>query len=145
MGSRTWGIPTWIFLHTLVAKLPDHAYVAEEVLGHVKRLCSVLPCPDCAGHATSYLEKIHAKHVPTREAFRQMLWTFHNSVNIRLKKPVFRYEQLAIYDRVHLGYVYATFLREFMKPLHNPRLFMDSMARTRIVDDFKAWMATKFA
>ena len=144
MGSRVWGIPTWIFLHTLIAKLPDEKYVADEMLTQLKQLCSVLPCPDCANHATSYLNKIHAKHVPTRESFRQMLWTFHNAVNVRLKKPIFRLEQLAIYDRVHLGYVYATFLREFTKPLHNPRLFMDSMSRMRIVDRFKGWMTATF-
>ena len=139
--SKNWGIPTWIFFHSLAAQLPDVLY-SEMLLTQFKQLCSVLPCPECAMHATAYMSKIRFAHVPTREAFRLMLWTFHNFVNLRKRTPQFPLEKMSIYDRVNLQRVYGVFIREFSKPLHIPKLFVDSMARTRITQQFKSWMAT---
>jgi hypothetical protein len=139
--AKAWGMPTWIFMHTLLAKMPDSQYVPAETLGQIKALCSVLPCPDCAMHATQYLAKVEPKHVPTREAFKLLLWRFHNHVNLRTRKPVFAVEGLAIYETLSLQIVYQVFLREFTKKQNIPRLFMDSMMRARIVDQFNKWLA----
>ena len=140
--AKAWGMPTWVFMHTLLAKMPDEQYIPSTTLSQIKALCSVLPCPDCAAHATQYLAKVEPKHVPTKEAFQQMLWRFHNHVNVRTRKPVFAIEGLAIYKTLSLQVVYNVFVYEFTKPQNIPRLFMDSMMRARIMERFKAWLAT---
>lgn len=140
--ARAWGMPTWIFMHTLLAKIPEDQYVASDMLAQIKSICSVLPCPDCASHATQYLAKVEPKHVPTRQSFQHLLWAFHNTVNARTRKPIYAMESLAIYNTLSLHFVYQVFLREFTKPQNIPRLFMDSMMRTRLIDQFKKWMAT---
>ena len=140
--ARAWGMPTWIFLHTLLAKIPDEQYVAADVLTQIKLLCSVLPCPDCAAHATQFMSKIEVKHVLTRESLQKVLWGFHNFVNARLHKPLFTYDRIIIYNTLSLPFVYNVFLREFTRPQNIPKLFMDSMTRARVVERFKTWMSS---
>jgi hypothetical protein len=140
--ARAWGMPTWVFMHTLLAKIPDDQYVAGDVLMQIKSICSVLPCPDCASHATQYLSKVDAKQVPTKDSFQRLMWQFHNFVNLKTRKQVYPIENLAIYNTLSLHFVYNVFLREFTKPQNIPRLFMDSMMRMRIIEQFKKWLAT---
>jgi len=143
--AKVWAIPTWIFLHTLAAAVPEERYpeLRHEILRNIKALLSVLPCPDCAKHATDAMEKIDVKHVPTKAALKQVLWKFHNSVNARLGKKQFTEAELAIYDRCNLFIVYRLFFAEFTKPTHNSKLMMDVMQRNGIMKRFDAWMRTR--
>lgn len=140
--TKTWGIPIWCFLHAWIAKIkPDHYLkVKEEVLNHIKMICASLPCPDCAQHATLYMNPITIKHVPTQLTCVKMLWEFHNSVNVRLNKPVFSFESLEIYKRVNLQIMFNAFATAFGKPLNNPRLLLDSVSRTRKIALIKDWI-----
>ena len=58
--SKSWANPTWFFFHTLIEKIhPNHYLVIkEEVMAYIKKICSMLPCPDCAQHATHYMTQI---------------------------------------------------------------------------------------
>lgn len=135
MAAARWGTPTWVFFHTIIAKIDESKYMdyREELLGNIKRLCEVLPCPDCADHATRFLSKIHASRLPSKESFKQMLFYFHNHVNYRRHQPAFSYDKIAIYDTLNLSYITNVFVTEFTRPLHNPRYFTDGMARnTRV-------------
>ena len=134
-------MPTWLFFHTLIANIPETQYVAKDVLGHVKSICAVLPCPDCASHATEYLAKIEPRHVPRKEDFRRMLWVFHNAVNLKTRKPQFPYERMTIYDTTSIQVVFNVFAQKFTKR-QQTRLFTDSLMRTRIVAQLRAWLAT---
>jgi hypothetical protein len=140
--SKSWAVPTWIFLHTLAAQLPEERYASIKVqlLEQVKSLLAVLPCPDCAKHATEAMEPIKLSHVSTKTAFKQVLWKFHNSVNGRLGKRQLPEAELAVYDRCNLRVVYAIFFQEFMKPSHNSKLMMDVMMRNRVMAKFHHFM-----
>ena len=140
--SKSWAIPTWLFLHTLVANVPEEKYasIKEELLYQIKNICAVLPCPDCALHATQYLASLKTSHIPTKEALKIVLWRFHNNVNQRTSKPIFPFEQLKIYTHSNLVVMYQVFLREFTKPSRNPTLIMDVLGRARVIANFKQWM-----
>ena len=137
--SKAWGMPTWIFLHTLLAQMPPTLY-SEETLTQIKSLCSVLPCPDCAAHATAYLNRITFQQVPTLDACRRMMWSFHNTVNLRKRTSLFPFDKMEIYMKTNLAVVYRVFLNEFTRPRQIPKLFMDSMLRRRIIQQFQLWM-----
>jgi len=141
--SKIWAMPTWLFLHTLAAQIPEQKYQAlkQELLNQVKNLCAVLPCPDCAQHASAYMKGVELKHVPTKEAFKVVLWRFHNTVSARIGKPIFPLEKMYVYERANLNVMYSAFITEFSKPSHNPKLMMDTMARNTVIAKFKAWMA----
>ena len=142
--AKSWAMPTWIFLHTLAAQIPEQRYQAikEELLSKIKSLMYVLPCPDCANHATEAMAKIELKHIPTKAAFKQVIWKFHNSVNARIGKRQFTEAELGIYEKCHLGTIYAIFFNEFTKPVHNSKLMMDVMARNGVMRKFHAWMVS---
>ena len=144
--SKSWAVPTWLFLHTLAAHLPEARYpiLKQELLYQLKNICAVLPCPDCAQHASQYLAGVSIHHIPTKEAFKTVLWRFHNVVNLQTQKPVFPLESLDIYARSNLRVMYNVFLREFTKPTRNPILIMDVMARNRVISSFQQWMHSVF-
>jgi hypothetical protein len=144
--SKAWAVPTWLFLHTLAAHLPQHKYpeLKTDVLFQIKNICAVLPCPDCAQHATQYLSQLKVNHIPTKESLKIVLWKFHNVVNLQTNKPLYPIESLDIYDRSNLAVMYNMFLTEFTRPIRNPKLMMDVLTRDRIIINFKVWMHKVF-
>ena len=138
--SKSWANPTWFFFHTFIEKIHPNHYliIKEEVMLHIKKICSMLPCPDCASHATHFMRNI--KTPPTKEECKQMLFFFHNVVNIRTKKPVYTVEGLEMYKRVNLTVCYKLFREQFIKKTNNPKLFLDSMSRTRYIQELDLWL-----
>jgi len=139
--SKSWANPTWFFFHTLIEKIhPDHySIIKNELLGQIKNICSILPCPDCANHATEYMKQIK-QPPPDKEGFKRMLYQFHNTVNVMTKKQLFRYEEMEMYSRVNLTVCYSLFRREFVKKTYNPKMLMDSMNRTNYIKKLDIWM-----
>ena len=149
MSKRRWGAPTWIFLHTFVAHIkPEHfSSVKYQLLDWIKRIASVLPCPDCAAHATAYLSKMNARMLNTKEHLMELMWRFHNYVNIRLGHQIYPRSTLEIYNKTNLQYIYKVFVTEYTKPLHIIRYVTDDMARRNITTRLTAWLRanhTKF-
>jgi len=139
--SKSWGNPTWFFFHTLIEKIhPDHySLIKNELLDNIKNICSILPCPDCANHATQYMKSIK-QPPPDKEGFKKMLYIFHNSVNQRTRKPLFQYEAMEMYSRVNFSVCYQLFRKEFVKKTYNPRMLMDSMNRVNYIKQLDEWL-----
>jgi hypothetical protein len=139
--AKNWANPTWFFFHTLIEKIHPEQYVIikNDLLGHIKNICSILPCPDCANHATEYMRKIR-QPPPDKEGFKRMLYQFHNAVNFRTKKPIFNYEAMEMYSRVNLNVCYTLFRNEFVKKTYNPKMLMDSMNRVSCIKNLDKWM-----
>ena len=144
--SKAWAVPTWLFLHTLAAHLPEDNYskLKADVLHQIKNICAVLPCPDCAQHATEYLAGVNIGHIPTKDALKTVLWRFHNMVNLQTKKNIYPLASLDIYDRSNLRVMYTIFLMEFTRPIRNPKFMVDVLGRERIIAQFKSWMKQVF-
>ena len=94
-----WGPPIWVFLHTLAAKIKEEDYnkLIPELFGLIKRVCSLLPCPECSQHATTFLGKIQLKNLSTKKDFINTIYLFHNSVNHKNKKPLYNYSNIDVY------------------------------------------------
>lgn len=138
--SKSWANPTWFFFHTLIEKIhPDHyLLIKEEVMFHIKKICTMLPCPDCAEHATQFMRNVRTP--TTKEECKKMLFFFHNSVNKNLKKPIYAYDALSMYQRVNLAVCYKLFREQFTKKTNNPRFLLDSMGRTRYIKELDTWL-----
>jgi len=138
--SKSWANPTWFFFHTLIEKIHPNHYliIKEEVMLHIKKICSMLPCPDCAAHATQFMHNV--KTPPTKEECKQMLFFFHNVVNSRTKKPPYTVEGLQMYKHVNLTVCYKLFREQFIKKTSNTKMFLDSMNRTRYIQELDVWL-----
>lgn len=118
-----WSIPTWIFLHTLAERISDKFMKEnnEEVLNIIKTICFILPCPTCREHATYFIKRIHHNQVKTKEDLKLLLFLFHNKVNQRLGKRIYKNKNLSVYKNRRFDIITLNFLNAFSKK-YNSRL-----------------------
>ena len=138
-----WGKPTWYMLHCLAEKIkPEHfPRLRMELLNIILRICNNLPCPDCANHATAYMNGINFDNIQTKGQLKLMLFQFHNSVNVKKQFSVFEYKDLdSTYQNMSMVNVINNFFHHFLKPTYSGRMGTYNFHRTRAVRDLKEWL-----
>jgi hypothetical protein len=137
-----WGQPTWFLFHTLAEKVkPEHFQeVRSDLLNIIYTICSNLPCPDCAKHATTYLNSINFNAIQTKDALRFMLFQFHNEVNRRKKYPEMPVCQLSekysVANTINIIHYFMPFFEDKHASI---RMIADDMHRSRVALQMKAW------
>ena len=142
-SKDTWGPATWTLFHTLAEKIQDNQFndTKSDLLTFIKRICSNLPCPDCAAHATQYTAKLTPNHFASKEQFKLFLFHFHNSVNMRTGKRPFTLEELnAKYSRANTFVVVPYFIKVYSYRNTNVRLLINSFHKDILIKDFIKWI-----
>lgn len=136
-----WGEPTWFLFHTLAEKIKPEYYpeIQKELLNLIYTICSNLPCPSCAKHATQYLNAINFNTLTTKDSLRMMLYRFHNEVNKRKGFPDFPIEQLTKYSSANTVNIIHNFMPYFEDRGGSIRLIADNLHRSRVALQIKAW------
>tara|TARA_Y100000816_G_C26108254_1_gene589989 strand:- start:427 stop:870 length:444 start_codon:yes stop_codon:yes gene_type:complete len=138
--TNHWGPPIWTLFHTLAARVNSDKYlvIAQELFGFIKRICSLLPCPECQEHSIHYIRTC-GYDVTTKNNLIHFLFTFHNEVNKRKGKEI---EPETIVNKYHeqdLSVAYNNFVRAFTMKT-SPRLMGDTLHRQRLIQEFKVWL-----
>ena len=139
-----WGEPIWFLFHTLAHKVKEKSFhlVKDELLNIIFLICNNLPCPDCANHATRYLQGVNFDTIATKEQLKEMLFNFHNSVNMRKGLPIFPREQLdEKYNTAITVNIINNFYYNFDKSSHNQKMAANGFHRTRTIQRMKTWIA----
>jgi len=131
-----WGPPLWRLFHTMAAQINDDRLIPL-VMGHIKRICTYLPCPDCSKHATDFWSRV--KNPTNKQEFIDILYNFHNQVNYRKRKPPHKYELVDNYGRINLVYAFNDFIRVY-NTRGNMNQLAESFQREIIVKKFKQFM-----
>jgi hypothetical protein len=137
-----WGEPTWFLFHTLAEKIKPEYYqdLRKELLNLIYTICSNLPCPTCAKHATQYLNSVNFNTITSKDALRNMLHRFHNEVNRRKGFPEFPYDQLITkYSAANTINIIHNFMPYFEDRQRSMKLIADDLHRSRIALQMKAW------
>lgn len=137
-----WGAPTWFLFHTLAEKIkPEYfAEIRKELLNLVYTVCSNLPCPNCAKHATEYLNNINFNTITTKDSLRFMLHRFHNEVNRRKGFPEFALDQLTPkYSSANTVNIIHNFMPYFEDRHRSMKLITDDLQRSRVALELRAW------
>lgn len=137
-----WGKYTWIFFHTLATKIKNEESfnkIGNQVFSFIKKLCSNLPCPNCSAHANTFLSKIPPNSVDTKEKLINLLFNFHNTVNLRKGKPIFKIEDLETYKNYNLAVCYNNFIRVF-NTKGDLKSISNSFHRERTLRELKLWI-----
>lgn len=114
MSKSVWGPATWTMLHCLVLKIKDDANNIEQLKSMISSICENLPCPYCASHARSILQKSNFSRIQDMLSLRVFVFQFHNKVNEKLKKPQMEYsEHLERYKNSNLVDVINTFIQAY--------------------------------
>lgn len=138
-----WGEPTWLLFHTLAEKVKPEkfAMIRTELLNTIYTICTTLPCPECAKHATKYMNSINFNAVQTKEQLKDVLFTFHNEVNKRKNYPLFPRTMLeSKYAATNTVIVIQNFMMHY-EDKHSTafRMIADDFHRKRISTQLKHW------
>jgi hypothetical protein len=146
--TMKWGTAVWVFYHTLAYKIRDDAFPAlrDQLLNFIRGISSVLPCPKCSEHATAYMNKINFATIQTKEQLKQMLNTFHNTVNGKKGYlPMSVAESDEKYRLANTSAVIRHFLTVFPTRQNNVRLLTDQMHRESLVAKLGTWLQANIA
>ena len=136
---EVWGPPIWTLFHVLAEKINERAYpfYVGQIFRVIKMICSALPCPECTQDATIFLNKIKLQDLKIKNDFKNMIYLFHNHVNVKKRKYLYNYANLEIYNIIHV-------LNRFISVYHtrgNMNLLAESFQRQLIVKNVKNWFS----
>ena len=141
MSIKKWGPAVWLLFHTIVEKIkePDNTRLCRELFYQIKNICKFLPCPDCASHATTNLANVNISRINSKSDLKQILFIFHNSVNIRKKKELFTISELEKYTRANLSAVIYNFKMNY-NSARNMKLMGETFQRSLVISQFDQWL-----
>jgi hypothetical protein len=141
MSPSQWGPPTWIFLHTLAEKIKDSSFpsLSKALITNIYQICSNLPCPECASHAKHFWSRVNLSTIKTKTDLVNVLFVFHNSVNMRKKYKPFNYEDLKYYKTRNVIETYNNFAKNF-NTNGNMNLIAEAFHRNRLLVFLKKWL-----
>jgi len=127
-GTKSfWGMPTWILFHTLAEKVDETKYKTHYIVvwNFIKDVCGGLPCPFCKMHASNYVSKIQNHQVNTKEKLKNVLFKFHNNVNLRTNNRQETKNVLEKYKSANLKKILELFMSRFFVSYIGTRQFND--------------------
>jgi hypothetical protein len=137
---EVWGPAVWTLFHTLSAKINEDAYpqVSLSLFKMITSICKFLPCPECSTHASTFLAKINLSDLKTKADFKNTFYIFHNSVNSKKRKRLFKYSNLEVYSTYRLVGVVNNFIAKY-NTKGNMKLIAESFQRQLIIKQFRSW------
>jgi hypothetical protein len=141
-----WGEPIWYLFHTLAQKVHEDTFpeIRQELLTIISTICNNLPCPDCANHATRYINSLNLNTIQTKRDLINMLYQFHNSVNARKNLQQFPYADLEPkYSAAVTVNIIQYFMQAFNKPNYSGRISVNNFHKTRFIAQLKVFFSTK--
>jgi hypothetical protein len=140
--SMKWGEPVWFLFHTLAYKVNENTFsiIRKDLINIIYTICSNLPCPDCAKHATQYMNSINFNSIQTKEQLKDMLFIFHNTVNKKKGFPIFPHDELdSKYSKANTLNIIKNFMVTFENKHKSIHMISDDMYRIRISNNLKIW------
>lgn len=128
VNKEQWGNAVWLLFHTLAEKLDENFIKSncKDVLRLIEIICKNLPCPDCANHAMMTLKGGNLNNIKCKDDLKCFIWTFHNIVNHKLKKPILTKDYLDLYKRAITYNVVQNFKNNFYTRPYNDKLLIQS-------------------
>ena len=101
--KKYWGPAGWQWGHLRAIYYPKKPTIEDKrlAISDVRTFASNLPCDECKGHASDYIEK-NPMDVSGTAAFQLWWFHFHNAVNKRLGKPVITF---AAYEKLYAKHI----------------------------------------
>ena len=132
-----WGNATWFLFHTIAARIEPEYYRNNvgAIWDFIKECCGNLPCPYCRSHASNYLKTITLFQVNTKAKLEKVFFSFHNIVNKRLGKSLFKWNELEKYKRANLRNIFKNFEHKFFRAYFGTREF-SGWLRNGFRDDY---------
>ena len=94
MPKREWGPRAWHWLHNMAITYSDNPTLADKQMAYrrIYKFIEGLPCEECRRHSMQYISAVPPDYTDSH-TLQIWVWTFHNSVNKRLGRPIFTLEE----------------------------------------------------
>lgn len=137
---EVWGPAVWTLIHALTVRINDDAYaqVSLPLFKMIVNICKFLPCPECSADASNFLAKVHLSQLKSKPDLINTFYFFHNSVNSKKRKPLFKYSNLGVYGTYRLIGVVNNFIAKY-NTKGNMKLIAESFQRQMILNQFRSW------
>jgi hypothetical protein len=113
LPSKIWGPITWQLLHTILynCKQNDNYLQYKDRLYYiVKNICILSPCNISSYNASDFFNKINQNNLNKIDDLINVLYMFHNFINLKTNKRLFDYSNLKIYNDIQLNIVFNNFI-----------------------------------
>jgi len=142
-----WGPAVWAFYHTFIEKIPGSGSgpFVKPLWTFFVRITRALPCPDCAADASNWIARyVKPSDVNCVEDLRRIMFTLHNYVNKKKKKPIFDFHNvIQRYKNANIHVVISNFFKTFNT--HGiPTLMTETFHREKLIKDLKGWLQNSF-
>lgn len=137
-----WGEPTWFLFHTLAEKVKDEYFdeISSQLFNFIKQICNNLPCPECAQHASQYINGVNFDAIRNKNQLKILLFTFHNTINNRKNYDKFDYTDIDKYGSAITINIIKNFFYHFGKKHYSVRLDVSGNHRSIILRNFRKWL-----
>jgi hypothetical protein len=141
MSPSYWGPSTWVFMHTLAAKIKEDSFpvIGPNLILVLIQISNNLPCPDCSKHAKQFWSKVKVSNIKNKIDLVNLLFVFHNMVNKRRNVNGFKYEHLKFYETKNVIETYNIFSKNF-NTRGNMNLINESFHRNMMIASLKKWV-----
>lgn len=139
--TKNWGPPVWKFYHSLVQSIKEESFpiIGRQLLNFIVQISSLLPCPECSTHAKMFFSQINLNKYNTKKKAIDLMYVFHNAVNKMLKKQLFAYPLLSIYDKVNVFSSYNEFTVAYNSNIP-AKLTTETFARKGMLKNLHNWL-----
>ena len=154
-----WGPATWALFHCFAGRMRVESFpiVGKQLLFLFVQIASCLPCPECTGHAKKFFASFSLSTITSVEQLQNMLFHFHNRVNLRKGKAAFAFSSLSRYSSSHssshsssshssfnLLSVYNIFVR-FFHTKGDLTVLAESFHRSKVLAQFRHFLRLNLA
>ena len=80
-------------------------------------------------------------NIKTKKDLQLFFFDFHNSVNRRTSKPIFKEEKMYVYQTAITKNIVFNFISTLSKKYHNVKLLANSFHRDQAMNEFKKWIS----
>ena len=141
-----WGEPTWFLFHTLAEKIKEthFAELKNKLISFIKQICNNLPCPECAQHATSFVNGVNFDAIINKDQLKVFFFNFHNELNRRKEYDVFEFPDIEKYKNAVTINIVKNFFYHFGKKNYNVKLDVSGYQRSVLLKNFRTWLETHY-
>jgi hypothetical protein len=141
MSPSYWGPSTWVFMHTLAAKIKEDSFslIGPNLILVLIQICNNLPCPECSQHSKQFWSKVKTSNIKNKSDLINLLFVFHNMVNKRKQSTSFKYENLRYYETRNVIETYNIFSKNF-NTRGNMNLINESFHRNMMLSSLRNWL-----
>lgn len=147
MKKAEWGPIIWKVLHCITIKIKDEEFPKErqEIIRIITNICSNLPCPQCASHASGIIRKHKLVQVKNKSDLIKFVFFMHNLVNKRLKKKPYSFDNIQHYNQYDIKSVLSDYYRMNANSKYGEKMMLYTYHRNEFMKRFYNYFNTNLS